>query len=331
MPPESATALECLLREVQADPPVRSPRARSSRVLQSPFDAAARDDLSDVINGEFGVESNEGGNSWVVHYTSTSSIVSMLENMEKGYLRMYGTSGSNDPGEGRYVDTVDLPGSWNIKQWTHRYAYVASFIQPDDQKNLGKAADNLPFWRLYGREGTGCSLTVSLRLLQQDLLAVKYGPKDTRDSVARLGSAIGHLQKTAEIVADEIGVSAQSLDQMVDFAMGKVRYLYKSEAYDYEKECRVVETPSTIDDKGIEAQFDYSGPPGQQWPKRYINHDRLAVRNIFTTGCIITLGQAVLHKEETKDYVQHLLNRASLAGPEVRCSQLDYKQSTNHH
>ena len=323
---QNATNLEYLLHEVRA-----APGARSPRVLQSSFDAAARDDLSNVINAEFGVEANESGNSKVVHYTSISSVVSMLENVEKGYLRMYGTSGSNDPGEGRYVDTVDLPSSWNIKQWTHQYAYVASFIQPDDPQSPCKAADNLPFWRLYGREGTGCSLTIRLSLLRQELLAVRYGSKDAQYSIARLESEIGRLQKTAEIVADEIGVSAQSFDQMIDFAMGKVRYPYKCEAYDYEKECRVVETPLTIDDKGIEAQFDYSGPPGHQWPKRYINHDRLAVRNIFTTGCIITLGPDVPHEEETKDYIQYLLKRASLAGPEVRCSQLDYKQSTNHY
>ena len=327
---QNAVNLENLLEEVRADPPVRSPRSLRPRVLQAPFDAAARNDLSSVINAEFGVEADGGGNSWGIHYTSIPSLISMLENTENNFLRMYGTGGSNDPGEGRYIHTIELPDGLNSRLLPYdKYAYVASFIQPDDQENPCKAADNLAFWRSYGREGTGCSLTVFLP--QQELLAVKYGPDATRDSITRLQNTIEHLQKAAERIAGEIGVSPQSLEKMIDSAMQKVRYLYKSEAYSYEKECRIVETPLTIPDKGIEAQYDLFGPSGQQWPKPYINHGPLAVERVFSTGCVITLGPAVPHKEETKDYINHLLQRASLLGPEVRFSEVEYRRSANYH
>ena len=328
MLPQNATALERLLQEVQANPPIRSPGARSPRALQPLFDAAARVDLSNAVNAEFGVGANQSGNYRVVHYTSISSIVSILENAENGYLRMYSTGGSNDPGEGKYVKADDLPNGSSIQTLPNdSYAYVASFIKPNDRESSSRAANNLVFWRLYGNEGKGCSLAVNVT--GQNLLAVQYGRKATRNSISRLDSAVGHLLKTAGIVAGKIGVSTQSLDQMIDVAMGKVRYLYKSEAYGYENECRIVETPQTIGEQGIAAKFEYTSQSGQELVKTYINHWDLTVEKLFSTDSFITLGPNVPHQEETKDYMKYLLKEAGRNNTDVLCSRLEYRKSSN--
>ena len=324
MPSPSAKNLERLVQEMQAGEHPRSPLN-----MQMTFDEAARQDLSNVIGAEFQAGEGLDRDFWVVHYTDVSTVLSMLKRADNSYLRMYSTTGSNDPDEGTYVEKeLSDHDERKLQLGAHQFAYVASFIQPNRQEDRKRAADNLTFWRTYGREGAGCSLTVQLP--GRELLAVKYGKTETRNSIGRLQSAIGNLLETAETVAREVGASAQPFEQMLYLVMEKVRYLYKSAAYAYERECRLVETPATIKDKGIEPCFDYSGPADQKRVKRYIDYPRLATKQLLISGSAIRLGPTVPHREETKAYIEYLLRNANLFGPKVRCSPIRYRRSTNY-
>ena len=324
MPSHNTTNLKSLLQEVKSGEHLLS----SPNHIQILFNEAAREDLSRTIDAiatrhQVGV----GGRTTfrVVHYTSIPAVLSMLENPEREHLRMYSTIGSNDPEEGKYVYR-DWPNAsvYEPDQGTHSYAYVASFILPRDQNQASDAANNLAFWRSYGREGTGCSLTVIVP--EKVLQAVKYGSTETN----RLCDTVDHFKRAADAIANELGVSSESLNGMITLAMEKVRYLYKSEAYDYEQECRAVQTPTTIEETEMQPIFDHSGPPGQERVKRYINHPSLASKGLFVTGSVITLGPTVPHREDTKAYIKQLLEKANLPGTEVTFSEIPYRNSTNY-
>ena len=350
MSSQSATNLELLEEEVLSGQFRRS----SPGVIQQPFADAARQDtlnaIANVIAEKHQIQKPTDDNLMVVHYTAISGVISMLQDAEvdalnenpdkprSNYLRMYSTVGSNDPGEGTYLNRFlpnDIQGrnaSDNVarsepQKETHQYSYVASFIRPNDQGRAHEAADNLVFWRSYGREGTGCSLTVQVP--RHELRAVIYGEKDTKDNSARLTNEIGRLLAVAKRLEEKAGVSLESLNEAIDFAMERVRYFYKSEAYRYEQECRIVETPATIEGTAMRPFFEHSGPPGQERTKRYINNPMLAINKLFVSGTVITLGPRVPNVQDTKEYMEQLLTEAGSIGSRVQCSEIEYRNPTN--
>ena len=351
MPSQSATNLELLEEEVLFGQFRRS----SPGVIQQPFADAARQDalneIANVIAEEHQIQGPPHDNLWVVHYTDISSVISMLKDVKidglsetpgqprSNYLRMYSTVGSNDPGEGTYLNrflpndiqgrnaSEDVARSEPQKE-THQYAYVASFIRPIHQGRAHEAEDNLVFWRSYGREGTGCSLTVQVP--RHELQAVIYGEKDTKDSSERLRNQISHLLAVAKRLQDKTGISLEPLNEAINFAMERVRYLYKSEAYRYEQECRIVDTPATIEGTAMRPFFEHSGPPGQERTKRYINNPMLAIDQLLVSGSVITLGPRVPNSKDTKEYMEQLLTEAGFMGRSVQCSEIEYRNPTNH-
>lgn len=352
MPRQSPTNLELFEREVLSGQFARS----SPRVLQPSFDEAALQDIQDVVDSVI-VENHQvhgmaGPTLRVVHYTSIPVVISMLKGAEvdrqnegpdqplQGCLRMYSTIGSNDPGEGIYLDEY-LPeylqgenasnnaARGGSRKEMHQYAYVASFIRPKDPEHTDEVADNLVFWRSYGREGTGCSLKVEVPL--SAFYTVIYGEVDTKSNGERLEREIGHLRTIAKRLEQDAGVSTKPLDEGISLAMERIRYLYKSSAYAYEQECRVVETEATIVGTPMQPMFEHSGLPGQERTKRYINNPILSISKLFVSGSAITLGPRVPNAEDTKDYLEQLLEKANLAlGRDVRYSDVPYRNPTNH-
>ena len=109
----------------------------------------------------------------VVHYTRIEVVVDMLMaciEEKPSYLRLYDTFHSNDPDEGKYLTRyldpairdglMEGPGNSTC-------AYVTSFIRPESesQGDIRNVMDNLVFWRTYGDDGAGCSLTVRVCLI----------------------------------------------------------------------------------------------------------------------------------------------------------------------
>ena len=103
----------------------------------------------------------------VIHYTSITALVSMLENVSKGDnkspFRLYDSAHFNDPDEGNYLARNLLQKySW-LGEKGVRHAYVASFILPNSEKDI---SDNLVFWRTYGREGEGLFSVIACSTFQ---------------------------------------------------------------------------------------------------------------------------------------------------------------------
>lgn len=136
------------------------------------------------------VESDET-EIYLVHYTSLATLYSIIEkqiewtrrheqstgpprgvapqetSLEVDILpelgpcfRLYDSAHVNDPQEGRYfTHHVPEEHKWLEQFDTHR-AYIGSFILP--RTTTDDAGDNLVFWRTYGREGEGCSISLAI-------------------------------------------------------------------------------------------------------------------------------------------------------------------------
>lgn len=345
---QKTTNLEDLELEIRQGQLQRS----SPGVIRPFFVRAVEQDVAAAVSQKHQMEQPANINLWVVHYTSIPAVLSMLkaaegyltdenpEQTDRGYLRMYSTIGSNDPGEGLYLDRFlpdEMPGgnagndvtSPGSQQKIHRYAYVASFITPDSQERVCKAGDNLVFWRFYGREGAGCSLQVQIP--RDKLQKVAYGQETAQDSAAQLAGRIAHLEAVAKRIEYETRISPESLHKMIEFATERIRYLYKSSAYSSEQECRIVETPATALEKGIAPRFEYSGPQGQEMTKRYMNHPDLAISKILVSGSVIRLGPRVPNVADAKEHIEQLLANAGLAlRTKVIPSGIEYRNPANH-
>ena len=76
---------------------------------------------------------------------------------------MYDTSHCNDPDEGNHL-VRELSSNdgyrWLARESSVGHAYITSFVSGQDGIDM---SDDLVFWRTYGKDGKGCSLTVAVR------------------------------------------------------------------------------------------------------------------------------------------------------------------------
>ena len=265
---------------------------------------------------------------------------------------MYCASGFNDPNEGKLFPGVAKEKAQNLvpyltedrdADWNP--AFVASFIRVEEsegeQTQTVDPANDLLFWRIYGREGTGCSMQLPLDALSEELREVTYGEIATADSIERIDKA---LHTVSEVSSSVIGtatndglVQENAIDPektmcvQLQAEIKKVRYLYKDLTYRFEKECRLVETPESATERGIRPEFDYSGSQGMAVVKKYIDHPSLKLTaDILRSGSKIMLGPQVPNPVHTKEYIKRLLEEAKFYGPEVRISKIPYRTSFHH-
>ena len=90
-----------------------------------------------------------------------------------------------------------------------------------------------------------------------------------RQSIASIDNAVAAVFQVADRVvkiATDDGLLRENapdfsnrISEQIQADLKKIRYLYKDFTYQFEKECRLVETPESVTEKGIRAEFDYSG------------------------------------------------------------------------
>ena len=114
----------------------------------------------------------------LAHYTSLDAVYSMFQRGDEALFRFSDTLHMNDPEEGRSVRWAEkiaenLEESYKIKSdrradpsWEGKMfasAYVLSFVGAKLTKKIRieaeKVGDDLSFWRTYGKDGRGCSMT----------------------------------------------------------------------------------------------------------------------------------------------------------------------------
>ena len=275
---------------------------------------------------------------FVIHYTTVATVVSVLlaqankrkhderpddeQGQQEASLRLYDSAHFNDPDDGNYLGRhLSQSGKHDwLMPSTRTHAYIASFMIPDDDPDL--ASDNLVFWRTYGREGEGCSL--KLMAPAAHVWRVLYGPEE-----------LGRTEKLLYPVLDVLGPlvdtddpwTKQVLREAFWTSLGRIRFLYKSLAYQYERECRFVIPETEISHDQI--SFDYRNDDGSSGRLRhYCEHEALKVTEILGSGSSITLGPCVADKEDLQQSLEILKERAGL-GAAVKPSRIFPTEESN--
>ncbi len=300
-------------------------------------------EIANEIENRHALDTSE----FVIHYTSVSALITMLQDQvdqeirkqtfdnfentdEKlkelqigkgGSLRLYDSAHSNDPAEGSYIfQELIQSGKHNwLKQSAVTHAYIASFIIPEYDPD--RASDNLVFWRTYGREGEGCSL--KLKVSTPKLRKVIYGGNELEDTKDDLNLVLDILKPLGSIGNERID---QLLSEAVLVALGRVPYLYKSQAYQYERECRFVILPDEITETDI--SFDYRTDGNASGRLRhYCEDESLRLGLILSSGSSITIGPCVEYRDDLLQSITILRRKARLFGPVIKPSEIVYRKS----
>ena len=273
----------------------------------------------------------------VTHYTSIANIVSMLQeasNHNKAHLRLYNSVHFNDPGEDNYLHNLLLSNLHNFLEdhkWLGktdaRPPYIASFILPDCQEPEEKMRDNLIFWRTYGQEGEGVSLSLEAPLSR--LRKVLYGLQEAERTVEEIRSVLA----TVLTILDPLEIDRPSVPEEIRRTLTdtvwkhleKIRYLYKDDAYEHEKECRCVVLESNI--KGEDKKFEYRCRNNNSPRIQHYYEDKcFELKKLMVSDSCITLGPCVPHREDVKHCITTLMKRANWSS-EIRNSHISYRKT----
>ena len=262
----------------------------------------------------------------VIHYTSIGTLFSMLQGAVNGQtasLRMYDSVHFNDPEEGKHLISVLAEHhTWLKKGREHSsHAYIASFI--NDGREM---CDDLTSWRSYGRDGEGCSLLLSV--WNSRLRKVIYGVDEAECAVQALLPVLDELKPLANVSHD----FGETLAKAFRESLEGIQYLYKSEAYRNENECRFIMHQSEVSESRICVEFRDGSP---LTVRHYCEHDDLRIWEIFGSGSLITIGPCVPNYDDLNRVLNILIERTNqkisqrtkLLRPEICPSQISYRRT----
>ena len=264
----------------------------------------------------------------VIHYTSIGNLVSMLQqtkkNKQNASLRLYDSVHFNDPDEGNYFSrnlNLNLPKKYDwLGDKKESHAYIASFIIPATEKN----SDNLVFWRTYGREGEGCSL--KLRIPRARLRKVLYGASKVKCTGQTLRPVLDALYPLVSIRNRPMKQKIQEeLAGAIWESLERICYLYKSEAYEHERECRLIIHKSDINKNKI--RFEYQEKNNSPRIRHYCEDEALDVKKMLTSGSSVTLGPCVPYRSDVSNCLEIMRDGAGLEYlPEIKTSNISYRK-----
>lgn len=266
----------------------------------------------------------------LAHYTSLDAIVSMLQRPGDG-LRLSDSSIMNDPDEGR--STSDdrffvqlLKKEFGKKSWLwKRYsnAKICCFVGVAGSDNSGKDPGNdLLFWRLYGNDCRGVSITIPPHKSQELLASCVVQPVEYFDEpplginlvpLAALLRGLDDLRSEA-CESDKWPKISSLVLPAVDRLL-KQRFLRKRSYYQMESEYRAVAfhvggwdgLPSL--DHGLNVRYNRA--------RTFVQVPSLRCESIFTTGSRITIGSNVPQISRAKKTLSGLLENQLEIAPGV--------------
>ena len=247
----------------------------------------------------------------VTHYTGLPAARSMLIALSKGQgasLRLYDTAHCNDPDEGNYLVTAlssDRGYGWLSKGNMVGHAYVTSFVV-DEERDM---SDELVFWRTYGKDGSGCSFTLNV---SSDLLReVRYGPNGVDHTKSLLLPVLDAVAPLAQAREDFANV----LSKVIWENLEGIRYLYKHEAYKYEKEYRVVISDQSPNLDRSLVRFEPQETDGSlDRVRHYCELDDLALEKAMTSRSRLSVGPSVSDRYSVRLYLESLKQQALSMG-----------------
>ena len=256
----------------------------------------------------------------VVHYTSVPSLFSMFDEKR---VRLYDSDNSNDPNEGQYFDKHApflSEHSW-LATPSRMPAYLASFVISDSNDNDRPYHDHLVYWRTYGDAGRGCSIEFFSK--SRGLQKVLYGEHQVELTTGLLEE---FLNRVAPLVILPSPIGPRIADLVAE-AFNSIRYLYKSEDYKYENECRLVVLRHQKKLGNI--HFDYNRTHGGSTPVRHYCFDnRLKLKGMLNdTGTTVTVGPAAPCPETLERTMRVAIEKLGIYGAAVKRSRIDYRTS----
>ena len=246
----------------------------------------------------------------VTHYTSLAAVTSMLRGLANGQgatLRLYDSSHCNDPDEGDHL--VRQLSSNGKHRWLEQgsgvgHAYIASFVFVSDGGEPDMS-DELVFWRTYGKDGKGCSLTVDVRC--KLLRKVLYEPADVEAVRITLQPILDAVTPLAQ--ADEH--CAKAISGTIWKRLAGVRYLYKDEAYHHEQEYRVAIPCDSPDIRPSGVRFETYEEGGSIVEVRhYCEIADLGLRRLLASNSKLVLGPSVNDRYSVRLYFEDLRREA---------------------
>ena len=256
-------------------------------------------------------EETRGATRRVTHYTSLSAATSMLRALSTGesaYLRLYDTAHANDPYEGNYLVNELSSASgygWLAAGNIVGHAYITSFVGNEERD----MSNQLYLWRTYGKEGSGCSLTLNVpsNLLRQ----VRYGPNGVADTKSLLLPVLEAVAPLAQARED----FGKALSRVILRNLEGVRYLYKHIAYENEKEYRAVLSAQSSNFDHSLVRFEPCESYGSLVRVRhYYELDELALEKTMTSNSILYVGPSVTDKYSVGLYLESLKQQAHSMG-----------------
>ena len=276
-------------------------------------------------------EDSDDGKAKGVHYTTIGVLMQLLQPeaaATAGTIRLYDSMHLNDPDEGNYLPrriSAESQFAWladqreilSLDQYgnsVNEIAYMASFVAGD------KAADNLVFWRTYGREGRGCSIVCSLE--PKNVQKVLYG-NDVDKAIDLLRPILDAITPIATANTNNESIAAL-LAETVWSSMRSILYLYKSGAYDYECERRCVLLSSEV--KPNEISYEYQEQP-LEMPRirHYVERPHLSFNDLLPSGSLITIGPCVPQPTHVRRRLREISGRTLDGRPEIRRSEIPYR------
>ena len=292
---------------------------------------------------------------YFAHYTSVETIYSILEkyqpqrekkenqghnnqknkfdskedseknaNISSG-LRLSDASYSNDPSEGNYLKKeITKDHQWLNDAKKSTDGFVCSFISGNE--HIG---DKVTYWQAYGKDGLGCALQLPLTCnvkydktgkiikkgWEQILNPVLYGKDEVQKVKDHFKEYFDFGKKLYNLSRDE----TSKKDFATDFwkIFDRIKYLYKHNGYEHEKEYRLVQVS-----KNPQEKFVNKNP----YLQRYILDSRLKTENILASGSKIVLGPKILKTFRLCQHLKNLAKAKGLYGPQFTSSKIPYRK-----
>ena len=278
---------------------------------------------------------------YLAHYTSLQAVVSMLQSTDGG-LRLSDSSTMNDPEEGRA--TVEgrtilslLESECGKDSWLwQRYsaANVCCFVGiVRASATTIDAGDDLLFWRLYGNDCRGVSITipphVSENLVRESIVdRVAYADSPAMDievtEFARLLRDVNDLRSRAQKASSWSDICSSILPTCDK--LFKQRFLRKRLHYGMESEYRAVAFIS--EDDAEDSRYSLRGEHVQGGlVRKYVQIPELSCKGILTTGSRITIGSNVSEHDDAREAIRRLLPSSTVSpdAVSVGVSRIPYR------
>ena len=272
----------------------------------------------------------------LVHYTSWESALAILKEEEPA-ICSYNYERTNDPQEGRLWRSV-----WNaIKEdadWFDQFLPAYDKTLLTSGRSVGttfgccfsaggpSVEDNLTFWRLYGKDGKGCSFKVTSHLPRTYKVRYldEHGKNRNGDEEQdrQVGSWLHDLlargrELVERLLADGRKDVASGMAGRIRKVLGGYNHLVKSSYFEDEKEWRMIDVFST---DTVLYDTDEAGVV-----RRYVSD--LTLKRGLVTGSSITVGPQVPNGGAARAYVEHLARAKGLGPPAVNLSKQTYRSA----